>query len=270
MKKYPNLTTVLEKSGKFSGRLRTLKTKYILGAKKPVGISGVPALLDRRISTEKGVVYEKVYREENYYSNWAKEFIDGTRYNPDIIKFQEGNLHFCEDCFEEYEKNGGRENNGWPDPWHEGEWYCKYSKSKEEIKKIMLYGKGTLRHLFGNPDGYCPPQYYSTKKSRKTAEQMEYKYFLVRNMTNLNSWKKGNMTLLPVTKIGEKYSKVSPAVFAYLDRLADNPQHLEKFYSILENSVHPDELDIAHTPTTAEIFLNHVLIRVAKKLRDKK
>src|SRR3989344_1710103 len=33
MKKYPNLTTVLEKSGKFSGRLRTLKTKYILGEK---------------------------------------------------------------------------------------------------------------------------------------------------------------------------------------------------------------------------------------------
>ena len=88
-------------------------------------------------------------------------------------------------------------------------------------------------------------------------------------MTDLDSWKKGNMTLLPVTKIGEKYSKVSPAVFAYLDRLADNPQHLEKFYSVLENSVHPDELEISNKPTI-KMCLNHLSIHSAKKLRDKK
>jgi len=243
--------------------------EYILGAKKPVGVSCVPALSDKRIRTEKGIVYRRVYPEENYYTHWAKELIYGARYNSDIIKFQEGDLHFCEGCFEQYEKNGGRKNKGWPDPWHEGEWYCKHNKNKEKIKKIMLSGKITLGDLFGESEGYCPPQHYSTKKSRKIAEQIGYKYFLVKNMTNLKSWKEGNMTIIPVAKIGEKYSKVSPAVFAYLDRLADNPQHLEKFYSVLENSVHPDELEISNKPTI-KMCLNHLSIHSAKKLRDKK
>src|SRR3989344_9463871 len=33
LKKHPNIKTVLEKSGKFSGRLRKMKTKHLVGEK---------------------------------------------------------------------------------------------------------------------------------------------------------------------------------------------------------------------------------------------
>ena len=41
MKMHNNVTTVLEKSGKISGRLRTPETKFILGEKKELKINSI-------------------------------------------------------------------------------------------------------------------------------------------------------------------------------------------------------------------------------------
>lgn len=263
MKQFPILH--IQKTPKGSEKL----LEKILEKESPLGISIPPVLLDKTLTINGRKISGEIYPENNYISDKVKKILKDYIGEPQIYLFQEGDLHFCPDCFKRFQKNGGRGSNGWPDPWHEGEWFCKSSRkiSFEQISQMMISGQKHLEVL-GAPKGFCPVQYYSTGRTRKAAEQLGYECLPVRNLTGMKScWEEGNMLIIPAAKIGERFCEISPAVFAYLDRLAENPRQYEEFMSVVESSVDPFELRTS-SKVPKRLPLNHLLNYLWKKKRD--
>lgn len=245
--------------------------RKIFDSDKSLGASYPPVLFWKGLMRRNGEnILGTVYPEGNYYPDWAKKIFDKNRDNANITKFQEGYLHYCEGCFDEYRENGGREANAVPDPWHEIDWYCKYvPKYLEGKKELMVKGKYLLEEALGEVKGYCPPQHYSSKKSIKAAEDLGYDSFMIRNLIGLPVWKEGELTILPCAKIGERGYKESPVVFSYFDHLVGKEDIRGEFFRILKSSVPFSELPVSKKPII-RFSANQKLLHAAKRLRDKR
>lgn len=244
--------------------------KELFYSGKKFGASFPPVLFWKNLPRKNGTpILETVYPKSNFYPKWARQIFEEGGDKSNIIKFQEGNLHYCEGCFQEYQKRGGRENkNATPDPWHEIDWYCKHvPKTLEGKKEVMFNGRELLEEVIGSVEGYCPPQHYSSKKGLQAAQDLGYNYFMVRNVTNLPVFKEGEMTVLPCAKIGERYYETSPVVFAYFDHLVENKDLRDEFFKYLDSSAPLSELPISKKPEK-KIWINDKLVIGTKKFRD--
>lgn len=147
-----------------------------LGKEEELILSIPPVLLSKaaKESHTKGI-FNRIYLEENYISPEAIEIIKTNLKKGHITLFQEGFLHYCEGCFQEWKQKGGRENpNAWPDPFHEM-YYCSYSGTlnheermadgRELIKGILVdLQADKLEKAFASPKGYCPLNIIAIKK----------------------------------------------------------------------------------------------------------
>jgi len=107
----------------------------------------VPALLDKSLTNKGKDIFGRVYPEENYYPSWFVDALKQEVKNKNVIWAQEGFMHYCEPCFELFEQNGGRENHGYPDPFHEHVCLNGNSQTLEEQKSAI---KNTTDGIYAN------------------------------------------------------------------------------------------------------------------------
>ena len=91
----------------------------ILSTKKPFVGFVVPGLLNKTLKNNGKEVFGRVYPEGNYYPQWLIDVFKEEVENSNIMWAQEGMFHYCESCFEKFEKNRGREKDHAPEPFHE-------------------------------------------------------------------------------------------------------------------------------------------------------
>lgn len=115
--------------------------RRLVESEKPFLASIVPNLLDKSMKTENGnLIFGRIHPENNYYPDWIIKWFEQNRDNPNITWVQEGYRHCCERCFEKYQKNGGREKGGWPDPFHEH--VCPDGYAQDFGMQLEVIGKG--------------------------------------------------------------------------------------------------------------------------------
>lgn len=244
----------------------------LFNSKKYFGASFPPVLFDKTLKTKDGKdILGRVYPDDNYYPNWAIKIFQKNKDNPFITKFQEGYLHYCEGCFQEFLEDGGREvENAVPDPWHEIDYYCKHvPKSSEGKRELIESGKNLMKKFVGDPDGYCPPQHYSSKKTLEIVMEPEsgYDFFIVRNLTGLPVWKKNDLIILPCAEIGEKYTETSPVVYTYYNHLVEKEDVRKEFFKLLNSSVPFSELPVSKKPRV-KVLINKGALTLRKRTRD--
>lgn len=198
--------------------------KRILSLEKPFVASLVPVFMDKSLKNNGKNVLERVYPEKQYYPSWFIGALREIRENPNIIWAQEGMFHYCEPCFEQFEKNGGRKKYPAPDPFHEH--ICVYNKHEQNLEeqvKSMKEGKILISDLTGIvPLVYCPPNHLYNRDTLIAARNLGFKYFNVRNFMNLQAYSEEGLTILPEAKLGEKHDETSPVVYSYYGNLIDD------------------------------------------------
>lgn len=238
---------------------------------KPFLASIVPDLLDKKLKTESGQdIHERIHPDSNYYPEWAIEKFRQNKDNPNITWVQEGYRHCCERCYEKFESNGGRENNGWPDPFHEHVCLDGHIQSLEAQFIAIHNGKKLMGdRLEIVPTIYCPPNHLHNNNTLKATRNNCFDYFLIRNgfdylprnPINLPAYRDTGLIIVPESKIGRTKS---PIALTFYDQLEDQ---WEEFSRILESSITLSELQVEKKPVI-KTHMNQGLIIKYKRLRD--
>ncbi|MBI4116526.1 hypothetical protein HY449_02160 [Candidatus Pacearchaeota archaeon] len=236
----------------------------LLSLERPFIASLVPIFMDKSLKNNGKNVLERVYSEEQYYPPWFVGALRKIGKNPNIIWAQEGMFHYCEPCFEEFEKNGGRKNNSAPDPFHEHLCVSNWKgQNLEEQLKSIKEGKTLISDLTGIvPRVYCPPNHLHNKETLLAARNLGFKYFNVRNFMNLQAYNEDGLTILPEAKIGEMHNETSPVIYTYYGNLIDD---FESHSEMLDKS--EKGFKIREKPEF-KAAVNQVAVQGYKKLRD--
>ena len=228
----------------------------------------VPALLDKSLTNKGKDIFGRVYPEENYYPSWFVDALKQEAKNKNVIWAQEGFMHYCEPCFDVFEQNGGRENHGYPDPFHEHVCLNGNSQTLEEQKSAIKKGKEMLMDLTGIiPEVYCPSNHLHNKNTLLAAKDGDFKEFTTRNLLpfgGLTSYKDSatGLRVFPESKIGE--GKNSAIVYTFYDHLVSGKR--EDYSKILSES-DVEYLRFVDEPTK-RVWLNQKMIMFSKKTRD--
>jgi hypothetical protein len=120
---------------------------------KSVFISVVPVLLSQ---TEK-VFKEGIYPKDYYYLAKVINIIKKLVKSSNVKISQHGFMHYCPDCYKKFIDNG-RDENAFPDPWHENRCLYNPMKSVDEQASFMEKGKRAIEQVFEvSPKDYIPP-----------------------------------------------------------------------------------------------------------------
>ncbi len=197
-------------------------------------VSVVPVLLLPEHEVFKNGVYPPDYFYSKKIVGVLKELIKKNR----IVLGQQGYTHYCKDCYKKFVDNGGRENDTWPDSWHENfGLYCKQKSLKEQIK---LIGKGNkiIKDRFGvSPKVYAPPNHLYDKNTLLAAGKLGFEFFEDRAMIEISPYELQGLTIIPVSNLEKKEKKVNNFYIHY-----DKIENFEEIIHILNSSDSLDEI----------------------------
>ncbi len=238
--------------------------KKLLSLEKSFVASLIPVFMDKSLKNNGKNVLERVYPEGQYYPSWLVGALKEIKENPNIIWAQEGMFHYCEPCFEEFEKNGGREKNPAPDPFHEHVCVSRWKgQNLEEQLKLIKEGKTLISDLTGIvPLVYCPPNHLYNRDTLIAARNLDFKCFNVRNFMNLQAYKEEGLTILPEAKLGGRHDENSPAVYSYYGNLIDD---FESHSEMLNSS---EKVFKIRKKPEFKIAVNQAAVLGYKKFRD--
>jgi len=149
------------------------------------------------------------------YGWYSVEIIDLIRQalQNKVILGQQGDIHKC------------RFNHVFVDPWHENS--CLYHEDLmgEEQAELMKRGRETLERVFGkSPEIYIPPNHLYNFMTRLIAEEMGFKFFAERGISQRKPYQRGKIIVIPEVKIGEN----GEIVYIHYDEIAGKKQGYEK------------------------------------------
>lgn len=237
----------------------------ILSKDKQFFLFIVRGLMDKTLEDSRGEkILGKVYPEDNFYKSWFIDFLKENRKNRKIIPVMEGNMHYCERCFEKFLENGGREKDAWPDPFHEHvcldgkaqSYNEQFAKIKEGIDFFIETTGIFLR-------GYCPPNHLSNRDTRNVAERFGFDYFFIRNLLGIPAYcETSNLIVLPEAKLGER--RTSSVIYTYYDHLVDGKwEEFEKIFDLSDG-----RLNLSPSKPFILDAINSQLVKYSKKARD--
>lgn len=238
----------------------------ILSANRPFLASISPVLLDKTLKDSKGRdILERVYPEKNYYPEWFIDVLRENKDNPNVVFGQEGYTHYCERCFEKYSKNGGREKDAFPDPFHEH--VCLDGNHQDYVEQMdsIVRGKDLIKTITGiTPEIYCPPNHLFNENTLELAKMYGFEYFMIRNFVGLPAYLDEeifSMMILPESPL--RKGNNSPVIYTYYDHLVDGKW--KDFRKVLDVS---DKFLIPSERPELKIELNSYLLTLCKKARD--
>lgn len=224
----------------------------ILDTKKAVVISVVPLLLTPNHEAFRSGIHPPDY----YYPEKVVGILKKHPKNANIYFGQQGYLHYCLDCLKRKVER---------DPWHENKCLYGNEKTPEEQKKILQKGKKIIESTLGiSPVAYVPPNHQFDDSTKIAAAELGYKYFVVRNLNNINPYKEKNLIILPESKLNEEQE--GEIVYAHYDEMKDN---FNKYLELIEKSKPLEKIRISEQ-TSEKIVENEEKIIKRKKERDAK
>ena len=183
---------------------------------KPFSISPVPVLF----LPKHDVFRTGIYPSDFAYSKEIVNTLKKLARNKNVFFGQQGFSHYCTECFKEKEKK---------DPWHEN--MCLYeAKSIDKQIELISKGKKVIEDVLGvSPILYVPPNHQYDKNSVIVAQKLGFDFFAVRRLIEISPYRKGNLIVLPESKLGE----TGEVVYAHYD---ETENEFEKYLEIVKQS----------------------------------